>query len=373
MRVVSVCLLLVLLGTAAARGEEEPAETVPDPRGLVQEDALTTSLRYRLHDVTKVHVHAAKAWLHVWVTFREPLKDGMYEAVDLYLDCDGDAATGIAGADLYVRVSAGSRFRPNTEKEAPPGLLPAFKTRTAGWAEPRSLGRAGGEARVSWIWSGTEPVEPPRVRGNLYYFGVPLELIKEHGLRYNQRIGLRFEVESILAEQPIWLPYRCVDDGLAIRVDGRDEDWSGGPRAVDETDELHPACEWLDLESLQVEHGPGALFTRLRLAHPGFGPVSLPPEGDDIAVRDSITVAFEPLGDGHYMDYRQVNVSIHTPEASSPDTAWAAGDRVLETRIARPAAQTEFRVMAWSEAWRVDQVPDFGWMHYDIPSEAWNR
>lgn len=340
---------------------------------MVIDDAFTAMSRYVLHDVTRMFVHAEKGWLHVWAVFRLPLKLGMYEAVDLYVDCDGDQATGIRGADLYVRVSAGSRFRPNTESEPPAGLLPAFETRTSGWAVPRPMGNAaGGTSDLRWIWSGTDPVLRPRIRDKVYYFALPLQMLKEHGLRYNERVGLRFEVESILAEEPIWLPYRCVDDGLPIEVDGRDDDWSGGPRVQDDVDELHPAAQGLDLRDLQIEHGKDRLFARLRLAHPGFGLASVPPDGDDIQVWDTITLAFEPLGDGGYMKYRAVEVPVRAPRARAHDVAWVVGDRLLELRLARPSAQTRFRVMAWSEARRTDTVPDEGWSTYAIPAKAWN-
>ncbi len=371
----AILLVLVgLLGSSAVRAAEpgKPDESFPEPRGTAYADVHTSTSRYVLHDVTRVNVHAEKGWLHVWVEFRLPLKLGMYEAVDLLVDCDGNQATGIYGADLYVRVSAGSRFRPNTEKKAPAGLLPAFETRTAGWAVPRPLDAAsGGSHGLQWLWSGTDPVLRPRVRDKTYYFALPLQMLKEQGLRYNERIGLYLRVESVLAEQPVWLPYRCVDDGLEIRVDGLDDDWSGGPRVVDDVDELHPAAEGLDIRDLQVEHGKDALYARLRLAHPGFGLASVPPDGDDISVWDAITFAFEPLGGGSYMEYRTVTVPVRTPRLTADDTAWAVGDRLLETRIARPPAQTRFRVMAWSEARRMDRVPDSGWAYYDIPASAW--
>ena len=352
---------------------EDQGENVPTPRGAKIVDTRTISTRYLLHDVASIYVLGEQSFLHVWVEFVQPLKQGMYEAVDLYVDCDGDQATGIRGADLHVRVSAGSRFRPNTEERPPAGLLPAFETRTSGWAVPEDMRSASGvTGKLQWIWSGTDPVLRPRVRDNLYYFAFPLQMLKEYGLRYNERIGLRFEVESILAEEPIWLPYRCVDDGLAIEVDGEDGDWSGGPRARDETGELHPAAEGLDLRDLQVEHGKGRLFARLRLAHPGFGPASIPPAGNDITVWDSLTLAFEPLGDAGYMEYRTVRVPIQAPTSTAHDVAWVVGDRLLEMRIARPPAQTNFRVMAWSEAWRRDSIPNTGWASYDIPASAWS-
>ena len=221
-----------------------------------------------------------------------------------------------------------------------------------------------------WLWYGTTSVSRPLVKGDVLYYSFPLELLKRGGLRYSPKVGLRITLDGVIGDEPIWLEYLCEDDGMPIVVDGKDEDWSGGPRRRDATGELHPIARHLDVKDLQVDHGTDALFLRLRLAEPGF---EIRPEDADIHVLDFLHLTVEPLGPGGYMKLCEAVLGRWTAESSGSGYRAHLGPGLAEVAVARPAAQTRFRVLAWTEGTRRDVIgAPGGFLSFDVPAEAWS-
>jgi hypothetical protein len=80
--------------------------------------------------------------LAVRVRFRRPLVEGVYACLHVYVDCDADETTGLAGADLWVRASFGSRYqRTSTAPPSPDAPAPA-SIRRASWSQPYTSSRA---------------------------------------------------------------------------------------------------------------------------------------------------------------------------------------------------------------------------------------
>ena len=117
------------------------------------------------------------------------------------------------------------------------------------------------------------------------------------------------------------------------------------------------------VDSLEVDHDATHVHALVRLAADGFGWHASDGDIDD---QDRVTVALEPLeSGGRYMRY--VQAVVRPPEKSK---FGAAHGRQVEFSIPRVTEQTAFRVVAWSDAIRIDRVPDKGWAEVGVPPEA---
>jgi len=355
------------LAAALAVGAAGVVRGAPDaasiPSRLALDDGLSRRARREIHDVTHVRVEAKDAALDVLVRFRRPLRDGVFECVHVYIDCDADAQTGKDGADLWVRAAVGSRYQRTSASAPLEGAPPPAELRRSSFSVPHTQAIRGGPGLKTWLHKLERRIAPPTVDDTDLRFEVPLDLVAEQGLRYNGFVRLRVEAEGSCSESPLWLEYVCADEGTPIAKDGRDADWSGQARAVDVTGELHPDADEVDLVSLEVDHDASHVHALVRLAGAGFGGAGHDADVDD---RDRVTVALEPLGSGRlYMDYAQAVLT--TGQASR---FGVVGRRMVEFSIPRAPAQTAFRVVAWSDAIRVDKVPDAGWAEVGVPPEA---
>ncbi len=335
----------------------------PRPSKLEVPDSHSPRPRRRLHDVDHVTLEAGGGVLAVRVRYRQPLVEGVYACVHVYVDCDADEATGLAGADLWVRASFGSRYQ---RTDAPPpveGAPPAASLLRASWSRPFTQAARDTPMRRSWIHDDGGAVDPPVVTGAELAVDVPLSLLAERGLRYNRFVRVRLEAEGTCSEHPVTLSYVCADEGTRLALDGRVDEWSGQPTVADATGELHPDVAEIDLASLSVDHDADHVHALVRLAGPGFG---LPFDDGDVVDHDELTVALEPLETGgRYMDY--VERTVGTRRRSEHGLA---GDRCVEFSIPRAPQQTAFRVAVWADAIRIDKVPEWGTVEVGVPPEA---
>lgn len=349
----------------AAPGPPPPPlpPNAPRPSKVEVPDSHSPRPRRRLHDVEHVTLEAGGGVLAVRVRYRQPLVDGVYACVHIYVDCDADETTGLAGADLWVRASFGSRYQ---RADAPPpveGAPPAASLRRASWSQPFTQAARDAPMRRSWIHDDGGAVDPPTVTGAALAVDVPLPLLAERGLRYNRFVRVRLEAEGTCSEHPVTLEYVCADEGTRLALDGRVDEWSGQPTVADATGELHPDVAEIDLASLSVDHDADHVHAQVRLAAPGFG---LPFDDGDVVDHDEVTVALEPLDTGgRYMDY--VARTVGTRRRSDHGVA---GDRCVEFSIPRAPQQTAFRVAAWADAIRIDKVPEWGTVEVGVPPEA---
>jgi hypothetical protein len=320
----------------------------------VIDDGETTRADRVVHDVRHVALEIVDDTLEVTLQFRRAFPEMMFEAADIHFDCDDDAATGIDGADLRIRSSVGSRFHGNAWKPDAGGVPPPLDQRRCGVAKVHSY-RAGAstEERRLWLWGPALPA--PEIGEGKLVQRIPLKLLREEGLRYNHHVPLWIEVEGSCSESPIPLVHVVTDDGVGIRADARPEDWSGGTRADDETGEMHPDASALDVARVQVDHGPAELLVGVWLFRPGFGAAAA--SDLDVDDRDRITVSVEPLG-GEYLGYRQYVLHARNPQVDAADWSAVHRDRFVEFSIERPPAQAAFRVIVWTDAVRIDRIPD---------------
>lgn len=335
----------------------------PRPSRLELDDSHSPRPRRALHDVERVVLEAGGGVLAVEVRFRRPLLEGVYTCVHLYVDCDADAATGVEGADLWVRASYGSRYQRTNAPSPRPGVPAAATLRRASWSQPHEQAARDGKLRRSWLHDEGGQVDPPTVDGATLAFGVPLTLLADRGLRYNRWVRVRLQAEGTCSEHPIALEYVCTDEGTVLDLDGRDDEWSGQPSVADATGELHGDVEEVDLASLAVDHDVDHVHALVRLAGPGFGRAY---DDGDVEDRDEVTVALEPLDTGgRYMEYveRTVGTRRRSPHG-------LAGDRIVEFSVPRAPQQSAFRVVAWADAIRVDKVPEWGAVELGVPPEA---
>ena len=345
----------------AAPDPPAPGPTFPPHLALV--DGQTSRPRREIHDVTHVTIDAKAAALEVVVRFRRPLLVGVFECVHLYVDCDADLRTGIDGADLWVRAAFGSRYQRADAPAVVEGTGASARLFRSSWSLPHTQAMRGQKGLESWLHQLDRRVDPPTVEGAELRFQVPLDLLVARGFRYNMFVRVRVEAEGSLSESPIWLEYVCADEGTPIELDGSDAEWSGQPRVLDATEELHPDTSEVDLASLEVDHDATHVHALVRLATDGFGSY----EGDgDVEDQDRVTVALEPLeSGGRYMGY--VEHAIVPPKESKFGVADGA---LVEFSIPRVPEQTAFRVVAWSDAIRIDRIPQKGWAEVGVPPEA---
>ncbi len=361
----SAALVLAIVTAAAhiATAAPDPVVGSASPH-LVLEDGLSPRPRREIHDVVRVGVVARAAALQVVVRFRRPLLEGIFECVHLYVDCDADEKTGMDGADLWVRAAIGSRYQRTNAPALVEGVPAPARLFRSSWSRPQIQLIRGGPGRRTWVHQLDRRIDPPTVEEAELRFQVPLDLVVAQGLRYNKSVRVRIEAEGSLSESPIWLEYVCADEGTAIELDGNSKEWSGQPRVDDATDELHPDASEVDLASLEVDHDVTHLHALVRLAAEGLGRTGV--SDHDVLDRDRVTVALEPLeSGGRYMAYvEEVVDAIRTSKFG------VALRRNVEFSIPRVTEQTAFRVIAWTDAIRIDKIPDVGWAELDVPPDA---
>ncbi len=305
-------------------------------------------------DCRGVRVEETEAGLAFAVTLGAPVAEGMFTCVHVYLDADGNPDTGIGGSEMWFRAAVGSRFRPN-----------AWRPDTPGVPEPLSLARlsfstvedmeslAEGTSGKNWI--NYRLGGAPAIDGATMRFTIPTKVLARVGDRYGAALDLRLQVETSCGDQPLCLEYRAADDGLPIRVDGDDRDWSGGPSVADSGGELFASLRMLDLTRLRVDHEAKSLFLCLDTDLPGFSdPLAVSP---DLSVYQAVVVLVEPV-DEAYEAPRRATFFRGRPPVGAAAEPWAAKGRTIEAALARTGADGRVRVLAWSESTHRDMVPD---------------
>jgi hypothetical protein len=333
-----------------------------EAKPVILEDPETFRKDREVHDVTAVAFTVLEDTLEVAVRFRRDFGEMMFQAVDLNFDCDQSAASGMDSADLWIRASAGTRFHPNSWPPEEGARAPLTRLTTT-WAtvQSYSTGPSSPDGKT-WTWRGS--LAAPKINGNRITFLVPLAMVRNAGQRYNRKVPVRLRVEGGASEDPIPLRHLATDEGIDITINGKPDDWGGGTRALDLPSELHPDAAALDIEKVQVDHTPESLLVGVWLMAPGFGRPLAP--DDDILDLDRIQVAVEPLG-GEYLGFRQYTFLTGSPNRDIATYKSAAGEKFFEVEIKRPPAQNDFRVIVWSDAVRIDKVPDEGWFELDLP------
>ncbi|MCU0725170.1 MAG: hypothetical protein MUE73_05175 [Planctomycetes bacterium] len=323
-------------------------------RGLRLADATAGVPGLEVADCREVVVEETDAGLAFAVTMGGPIEKGIFTCVHVYVDGDGNPETGIGGSELWFRAAVGSRFRPLE-----------FRPDTPGVPAPLSLARlsysvltdmedlSAGTSRKNWLNHNLRGV--PVLSGPTMRFTVPARLVQAVADRYGAAPALRVQVETSCADQPLFVEYRAVDDGLPIRVDGDAREWSGGPSASDAGGELYEPLRCLDLTRLRVDHEANRLFVTVDTDAPGFDTPL--PASTDLMVSHSIVVLVEPLDSAYDSPKR---LTIFRGRASSPgqEDAFAMKDRTVEAAISRRGFEGRLRVLAWSEATHRDMVPD---------------
>ncbi len=349
------------------------------PEGAVSlRDGRTRRPSRAIHDVDRVDVRVANERINVKVTFRVALRDSVFTRVVFKIDTDKKANTGIDGFDLNIITSVGSRYR----KSAAPavgvkGRAP-LELRSASYQSlSRRADRTSKVFRTSWVSRSDPRITTPEVKGKEYSFSFPLSMLAENGLNYNDTIRFSVRVEGTICEEPVSIDYVCGDKGAPLAVDGRLVDWpTTAPRIKDATGDLHKAAREVDLKSLLVGHDQKHIHAAVTLARSGFGAGLY--DGDDIQDMDRIVLGIEPIGDHGYMKYKEI--SVYTWE-SGTSRGWVSGrpsfrhrvrGRVTEFAIPRNAEQARFRVIVWTDAHRIDTVPDRGLASLKIPKAAWH-
>jgi hypothetical protein len=356
-------LVVMALGAMFAAGNDEKAAGV-----LVVKDWTTDRKDRRIHDVNKVEYRTAGGRLHVRIWFVEELRKGIFTRATLAIDCDGKGST-----DLYVLSSVGSRYRrldaPALYEDQPAPI----ELRRSSYKELRDWRDAStGRTTREWICATDPGITKPEVNGREFAFSIPLQLLADHGMRYNAEIELSLTVEGFISEELISIDYTCADEGISIELDGKTGDWpSSGPEVKDDRGDLHPDASEVDLCRLRVEHGADRLFALVQVAKGGPGRVAL---NDDVRDLDSVTLGIEPLGAG-YMQYREVTAwssSSHRPFLAGHSAyGYATRKDHIEFVIARRSEQTRFRVICWTDAARSDRIPNGGTTVFRVPRQAW--
>jgi hypothetical protein len=322
------------------------AQTPPPITGRSGEtsivDAVTTSLRHLYGDARGFRAKATRDRIECVLEMQKPLIEGMFTCVELWIDCDDKPATGLDGRELRIRAAVGSRFQPSAAVPVNGGRKPIDHLRISG--TDLQPGDGGG---VRWVHRHVQ-AQPPVVHGNELRFWFPRSLVRERGDRYHGRIAMRVVVETSCSDQPIERLHVANDEGLPIRIDGDDTDWSA-VRVRDPGDELHPVARCVDLIGLRIEHGDDCLFASVELAEAGLDSWSC---DDDVQGSPSVTLLVEPMFPRYQQPY-EVSVfgSMHAADGTLVAGTWqsACGDRLVEVRLPRQKGQNRLRVIALSD------------------------
>ncbi|MCE9636727.1 MAG: hypothetical protein K8T90_13570 [Planctomycetes bacterium] len=338
-------------GATPERATDPRRTPLPDltsPRATFEEPAQSTA-GLQFSNLRRVTLAVDGDDLVVQAEMQRDLLDSMFTLARMDFDCDGRRQD----EELSVTASIGSRYRP-LAYEPRDGFPAPFALARASWASPFDERRDRvGARRTMTNW---DSLAKPEVGGNRLRFRVPLSLPLDRGVRSaTSAPNFRLTVRTTCSEHPVAFDYDALDAGRAIVVDGRTEEWSGGPWADDPAGELHEVLQHLDIRSVWCEHGPETVFVRVDFAAPGFGTVR---RGDgDVQVGDSMTVRLEPRGEA-YMQPVEVTVPATVVKGSDYDSkaAWVSGTGTVEVAIPRSSKQTRFRVVVWTDGSRVDEL-----------------
>ncbi|MHC4956037.1 MAG: hypothetical protein ACYTGZ_19500 [Planctomycetota bacterium] len=325
-------------------------------------DDRTTRVRREIHDLAEVRIRLLKGEFIVDLTMARPFEQAIFLDAHIDIDADDKSDTGLDGFDFGVHAFAGSRYRRNTAPDARGAPLSRRGT-VLKVAHQKKSGRG------SWLNSAPKFLAPPKVKGKTMQFRFPMDLLRLHGYRYNKQIRWRVYTESTISEHPLLAEYVCGEDGMDIKIDGKEGDWPAiGVQTSDKNGDLHPDASEVDITGLQVEHDAKSVYALVRLARGGFG--SHEP-GDDVIDRDKIVVCLEPVGARAYMKYVEAMAYTSMGELEGREYSYRTGDRFIEFGIPRKAEQGKFRVLAYADAERVDYLPNGGARKLVIPTKAW--
>jgi len=339
------------------------AQDDPVPGRIDFEDDALPQEEFRFNDALRFKAWVEDGSLVCEVEMREPIPDSMFTCLGLYLDTDNNPATGLDGAEVWVRGAVGSRFHPNSFRHAEGKALDLLHS---SFSEVVEVAVPGGEPAKMWRHDWTALPDPvvdgPRLRVTF-----PVRDIRAKGARYGSVAGIRAIVETSSSEQPITVETLCADDGLPIAVDGDTQEWSHSRLVRDPQGELHAAANFLDLTMLRVEHDATHLFAHVALAERGLED-GVRDNGMDR--RDAVHVFVQPLHP-RYQDPVLLRVPFGSKELSGTAgrerLAWTAvvrGD-TIELGVERRAGQTLFRVVAWSDLQRFDTLGLGGFLPID--------
>lgn len=298
-------------------------------------------------DLSKVDLALDGYDLVLQIEMQKPIVDGMLTTALVDFDCDGRRDD----SELRLRSTVGSRFRPNAYAPRP-GFPAPMDLARASWASPFDEKRGLDAPRIGMTnW---DALAAPLVGGTRMRLRFPADFVLDRGARKaTTPPAFRMWLTTTCSEHPVAFDYDALDAGRPVVVDGKLDDWSGGPFAEDASEELHAALAHLDIGSVWCEHGAESVFVRVDFRTPGFGTIRA---GDgDVGVQDRLVVRLEPRGDA-YMDAVEVTVPATTTTGRSGRAAWACGTSAVEVSIPRNPKQTRFRIVAWTDGERTDDL-----------------
>ncbi len=323
------------------------------------EDPVVADETLAFSDVTRFKFWSTGKDLHGEVELAKSLQEGMFTCVHLKLDCDLNLETGIQGAEIWYRGAIGSRFHPNSFAAAEGDPKP-LELRRASYSLPTQSRMADGTSRSEWLHRSSS-LPKPVVEGNRISFRLPVSIIKQRSSRYNSVARIQASVETSCSDQPLMLDWSCQDEGVTVRVDGDAAEWSGVVFATDPGDELHVAARAADLTELRVEHSNNRLFALLHAAVPGFADEE--PTDPDIIRRDSVTVYVDPR---HPRYQKPVKARMSWGRSDQERSGYSDDERWISTitgntfelEFHRATGQNRFRVLAWSDVVRFDEMSE---------------
>lgn len=332
--VLSVCLV----AAAPAAAPQEP------PAASARTGKLTdgpTGTPTRVHgDAREFSAEVKDGMVHCTLKMAKPLIEGIFVCCELRIDCDNNPKTGDAGDELYVRGLVGSRFQPN-------GAAP-----TNGSTKPIEFARLSQSYRVltvrnTWTWlmndiDGT----PPVVDGDTMRFSFVLARVREFGDRYKSTFTFDVRVTTSCSDQPLERVHSCADEGLAITLDGKDDEWSG-ILVADPGDELHPHLRCADLTGLRVDHSAERVFAAVTLAEAGFAAWR---QDNDVQGAPVVTFHLEPMYP-RYQDpvTREMRGGLATHGTANLPFHAVVGEKTIEASFARKTGQGRYRVLVRSD------------------------
>jgi hypothetical protein len=350
---------VLLLLAAAPSG---PALAAPVGKPVVLRDPACGVPSLAISDCLEVRATPTEGGgLDVAVTLAAPLAQGMFTCVHVWVDGDCDPKTGIGGNELWFRAAVGSRFRPNAWKPEAPGIPAPMENLRLSYSSIREETNADTK-KTSRVWVDDWIAGTPRVEGPTMAFSIPPKVLARATGGYGLPYAIRVQVTTTCSEQPVFLEYRGVDEGLPLVVDGDDRDWSGEPSAADPGDELHPTLRCLDLVRLRVDHDARRLLLCVDTQEPGFADRA--PVSPDVSATHTITLMAEP-SDAAYESPHQLVLQRGVPFGTNSDNDWFVKGRTVEAALPRAGLDGRVRVLAWSDARHDDFVPDKGTARID--------
>ncbi len=295
----------------------------------------------RVHgDAREFSAEVKDGMVHCTLKMAKPLIEGIFVSCELRIDCDDNPKTGDAGLELMVRGIVGSRFQPN-------GAEPTNGTTKAIDFTRLSQSYRTLNVRKQWVWMNTE-IEGmvPVIEGDTMRFSFVVARVREFGDRYKSTFSFEVVVYSSCSDQPLERIHSCADDGLAITIDGKDDEWSGYVVA-DRNDELHPHLRCIDLTSLRVDHSADRVFACVGLAEAGFAAWR---QDNDVQGVPVVTLHLEPMYP-RYQDPVVRPLRGGTAKHGTDTTPFQAivGEKVIEAAFARKTGQGRYRVLVRSD------------------------